>query len=389
MIDENDVIHNIITDTKNRKKNRNVFASIHSAPSTYYPEMWKGEKKKFNVDKLMDTFTAIVPENTIVFTFTPTDNLAWSDRCQEKEEIMKNLRNSNWPSFGDWPLQRNAKIYLPGQPMYNQACSFDADDMSYFDIYTMYGNPINVQKLGKKMGYAGKASKFKKEHMSRPTQRTRRMQTRNNLNKYFYRDVLKEKVFTIQELINRFKSQPTKDRPLRIIYIYSCNPNIEDVNVKKITKNVMQQNEIIAMNYHIRRTYEQQGRTRFVNMFLIDKQEAINTKSRIKHDKEYFDIDKEGREMLRTLMYIDRNKQHISDYEKGLKYGITESGILCKTKCKSSLCSAFGCGNKEDSCINVYGVKEKCHIPKDKRKAKKSRKKKRRRKKKRNKTYKK
>ncbi len=38
-IDNNDIINNIITDTKNRKKNRNVFASIHSAPSTYYPDM--------------------------------------------------------------------------------------------------------------------------------------------------------------------------------------------------------------------------------------------------------------------------------------------------------------------------------------------------------------
>ncbi|MAR49576.1 MAG: hypothetical protein CML42_00445 [Rhodobacteraceae bacterium] len=381
MVDRNDIIHNIITDTKNRKKNRNVFASIHSAPTTYYPDMWKGKKKTFDVDNLIGAFTAIVPENTIVFTFTPTDNLAWSDHCQEKNEIMKNLRNSNWPWFDDWPLQRNAKVYLPGQPMYNQACSFDADDMSYFDIYTMYGNPVNVKKLGKNMGYAGKASQFKTENMSRPTKRTTRMQTRNNPNKYFYRDVLKEKVFTIQELINRFKSDPTKDRPLRIIYIYSCNPNIEDVNVKKITKNKIKQDEIIAMNYFCRRTYEKQGRDRFVDMFLIDKQEAIITKSKGKQDKDYFDIDKEKRQMLRTLMYIDRNKEHISDYEKSLKYGVTENGVLCKTKCKSSMCSAFGCGDKEDTCINVYGKKEKCYFPKDNRKAKKSRKKKRRKKK--------
>ena len=151
--------------------------------------------------------------------------------------------------------------------------------------------------------------------------------------------------------------------------------------IKKITKNKIKQDEIIAMNYFCRRTYEKQGRDRFVDMFLIDKQEAIITKSKGKQDKDYFDIDKEKRQMLRTLMYIDRNKEHISDYEKSLKYGVTENGVLCKTKCKSSMCSAFGCGDKEDTCINVYGKKEKCYFPKDNRKAKKSRKKKRRKKK--------
>jgi|UniRef100_A0A6C0ALC4 hypothetical protein len=389
MISTNEILDTINTDTINRKKNRNVFASIHSAPATYYPEMWKGKKKTFNTDKLINAFTAIVPENTIVFTFTPTDKLAWSDRCQEHDEIMKNLRDSYWPWWKDWSLQRNAKVYLPGQPMYNQACSFDADDMSYFDIYTMYGNPVNVKKLGKNMGYAGKASQFKSEKISRPTKRTSRMQTRNNPNKNFYKTIIKDKVFTIQELINRFKSESTRDRPLRIIYIYSCNPYVEDKNVKKITKTKLKQDEIIALNYFCRTTYEKQGRDRFIELFLHNKQEAIMTKRVIKDDLEYFDIEKEKYERLRAQMFIDRNKEHISDYEKSLKYGITESGSLCKTKCKSSACSTVGCKTQKATCINEFGEIENCYLPTDKRTGKKSRKKKKKKKKKRNKTSKK
>jgi len=376
MISKNEILNTINTDTKNRKKNRNIFASIHSAPATYYPKMWKGKKKTFDTDKLIDAFTAIVPENTIVFTFTPTDNLAWSDRCQEHRELMANLREPGWPWWKWWSLQRNAKIYLPGQPMYNQTCSFDADDNSYFDIYTMYGHPVNVKKLGQKMGYAGKASQFKTEKMKRPIKRTPRMQTRNNPNKHFYRSDLQTKVFPLQELINRFKSKPTGDRPLRIIYIYSCNPNIEDINVKKITKSKIKQDEIIAMNYFFRKTYEKQGRDRFIELFLHNKQEAIMTKSRQKQDKNYFDIEKDKYDRLRTKMFIDRNKKYITNYEKSLKYGITENGVLCKTKCKSSGCSIFGCGNKKSTCINEFGEKENCYFPEDKRKARKSRKKK-------------
>ena len=130
MISKEEILDAINTDTKNRKKNRNIFASIHSGPATYYPDMWKGKKRTFDKNNLVGAFTAIVPENTIVFTFTPTDNLAWSDRCQEHKELMTNFRNPMWPLMTTWSLQRNAKVYLPGQSMYNQACSFDADDNS-------------------------------------------------------------------------------------------------------------------------------------------------------------------------------------------------------------------------------------------------------------------
>ena len=253
----------------------------------------------------------------------------------------------------------------------------------------MYGNPVNVKKLGKNMGYAGKASQFKSEKISRPTKRTSRMQTRNNPNKNFYKTIIKDKVFTIQELINRFKSESTRDRPLRIIYIYSCNPYVEDKNVKKITKTKLKQDEIIALNYFCRTTYEKQGRDRFIELFLHNKQEAIMTKRVIKDDLEYFDIEKEKYERLRAQMFIDRNKEHISDYEKSLKYGITESGSLCKTKCKSSACSTVGCKTQKATCINEFGEIENCYLPTDKRTGKKSRKKKKKKKKKRNKNSKK
>lgn len=379
MISRNEILDAINTDTKNRKKNRNIFASIHSGPATYYPDMWEGKKKTFDKNNLVDAFTAIVPENTIVFTFTPTDNLAYSDRCQEHRELMTNFRNPMWPWMTTWSLQRNAKVYLPGQSMYNQACSFDADDNSYFDIYTMYGNPVGVKKLGKGMGYAGKASEFKTEKMSRTVKRVPRMQTRDNLNKFFYREDLQSKVFTLQELLNRFKSEPTQDRPLRIIYIYSCNPYVEDTNVRKITKKKIEQDEIIAMNYYLREKYETEGRHRFVNMFLQDKREAIITRGVFDEELSYFDIEKDKAERKRAQMYIDRNKTHIADYEKALEYGITESGDICKTKCKETMCSKFGCG--KSICKNEYGEKENCYYPVDKRKARKSRKKRKKKKK--------
>ena len=73
---------------------------------------------------------------------------------------------------------------------------------------------------------------------------------------------------------------------------------------------------------------------------------------------------------------INRNAKHIADYDLQLINGITNSGKLCKTKCKrDSKCSILNCGTKNSTCINVEGQKEKCYLPKDKRKGKKSRKK--------------
>ena len=371
----------IIQDTKHRRKNRNIFASIHSAPGTFYPELWEGKKKKFDKEDLVKSFTAIVPKNTIVFTFTPTDNLAWSTFCEEKNEIMVNLRDPGWMWFHDWSLQRNAKIYLPGQPMYNQICEFDSGENKYFDIYTLYGNPISGVPIEQDLGFHRKASNFKKSKMRSVTRRTPRMTTRSNYNKFAYSDETTSDKFTIQELLNKFKSDPPKDgsKPHRIIYIYSCNPNIENKDVKKITKIVSEQNEIIAMNYYLRNTYEKEGRDRFIKKFLGGIDQRL-TRGMIKEDKEHFDIEQIKQARLRTEMFIARNATHIANYETQLENGITESGSICTTKCKGGMCTRFGCG--KSTCINEHGEVENCYYPTDKRKARKSRKKKKKRKKK-------
>ena len=51
--------------------------------------------------------------------------------------------------------------------------------------------------------------------------------------------------------------------------------------------------------------------------------------------------------------------KHIADYDLQLINGITNSGKLCKTKCKrDSKCSILNCGTKNSTCINVEGQKE-------------------------------
>ena len=389
MISTNEILDTINTDTINRKKNRNVFASIHSAPGTFYPDLWEGKNKKFDKKDLVKSFTAYIPQNTIVFTFTPTNNYAWSTFCQEKDEIMVNLRHPGWMWFHDWPLQRHAKIYLPGQPMYNQICEFDTGESKYFDIYTLYGNPISAKKIKQDLGRHKKASAFKKSKTSSVTRRTPRMTSRSNYNKFSYTDVIINNKFTIQELLNEFESDPPKDgsKPYRIIYIYSCNPHVESKDVRQITKKKSEQNEIITMNYHIRKTYEKEGRDRFMKMFLggIDQR---NTRGMLQADKVYFDKEKEEQERLRTYKQIGVLEKHMANYETQLENGITESGSICTTKCKGGMCTRFGCG--KTTCMNEYGEVENCYYPTDKRKARKSRKKKKRKKKKkRNKTSKK
>ena len=103
-----------------------------------------------------------MPENTIVFLFTPSDNFAWSTKCQEKYELMNNLRYPDWLNWHEWPLTRSAMVYFPGDKMYNQACEFDHGENNYFDIYSLYGNPINRKKIRKGLGLYNISSSFKK-----------------------------------------------------------------------------------------------------------------------------------------------------------------------------------------------------------------------------------
>lgn len=359
-----DVINTIELDTRNRKKNKNIFASIHSAPITFYTDLWKGKNKKFDTKDLVNVFTAVVPENTIVFTFTPSDNFAWSTQCQEKNELMNNLRYPDWLDWHEWPLTRTAMVYFPGDKMYNQACEFDHGENNYFDIYSLYGNPINRKKIRKGLGLYNISSSFKKQHIRKKVTKTPRKQTRNNKIKFFYnREIIKD-VFTTQDLINEFKSDPPKDgsKPYRIIYIYSCNPPINDYDVKDITKNEFEQNEIIAMNYHIRKTYEREGRDRFVKNFLrgIDFK---NTRFRKTQSLKYYDIDKDEDDREYMLKSMNRNVKHIADYDLQLINGITNSGKLCKKKCVDGLC------------VNEDGETEWCFFPDSQKTGKKSRKK--------------
>merc|ERR1712166_1411478 len=137
----------------NSGHNGNKFVSVHSgAPDVmtdnernYGDPLWT---QPYDVSNL-DTFDAVVPKGTIVFLFSPDDYVAKSHH--EGEILMRQdfaSPNAKWMFHGKGPTQtvlhRYAKVYFPGDQLYNQQMVFsdnaENEEENYFDIFDIMGD---------------------------------------------------------------------------------------------------------------------------------------------------------------------------------------------------------------------------------------------------------
>ena len=67
--------------------NPNLFVSTHACAPDFLPEYFEKYYSVKSIKDIEDTYSAIVPDNTIVFTFTPNDMYGISTK--EDEQFMR------------------------------------------------------------------------------------------------------------------------------------------------------------------------------------------------------------------------------------------------------------------------------------------------------------
>ena len=134
----------------------NIFVSIHGSDPGEQRNL--GYYRFFDDSMLLDeqavkdSFTAVVPHNTIVVLFSSPNCLAGS-RDEDELALMKFLSQPNWVNEPTQALKdaglfnsqyvpfvnaafQIASIYFPGDEIYNNLMSFD-EQHSYYDIFRL------------------------------------------------------------------------------------------------------------------------------------------------------------------------------------------------------------------------------------------------------------
>ena len=401
--------------------NPNLFISIHACAPDYLPEYFK---KYYSIKDIEGSFSATVPENTIVITFTP-DNMYGLSTDVGEGSFMERLRDPKWvdsknPTQVRWEHRQNAKLYLPGDKMYNQLTKFDEID-SYFDIFTLDGEKYDTTV--KAFKHHGEISRNKREDVI-PSNPSRRRSVRTNPVSEFAVSAKDKWEFSskpLQHLINKLKS-PRRNKEkekIRILYIFACNPPTNvDGDLDKYTSEELSLDTILTKIEDLREKYSTEGLQRFAEYFggsrhtsMLRRQaseEVTSSEEETSSDEEsksekpkkpkklrrrdsfFFSDPEDQRSIERTRSIINRGKRKGISKKKtretmknARKYGITKSGNSCFSPCEKSICSKIFC-SKWGTCKNELGIKEQCTEPDFKKsgKKKKTRKKQRTKKKK-------
>ena len=269
----------------------NKFVSIHSgAPdemvSGGYGQPILGQPYD---PRRLNTFIATVPEKTMVFLFTPDGCLAKSTGENEvsyRKEFA--LKNGYWMfrhgRIDETIFRRYGKLYMPGDQIYNQQMMFgdneNHEDEDFYDIWDIMrddkemtlNDPVlfkaRVDKKGKPMSRL-KKSTYKPVHDKKLKRKAR----------------LELKTLTTQYLLKTYKGERTKDKPWRILYIWSCSPNNSIESIRELLDeedesgsddegdNVEEATEIFNRLQQIREQLSIQGRNRFSELenYMLEK----------------------------------------------------------------------------------------------------------------------
>lgn len=214
----------------------NKYVSIHSGPPQ--PGVVMDEHGLLDKEKTDLNFITLVPPKTIVILFTPHAKLAESS-CYSEEKMREFLKQSDWfnpHSVADRGLHHallsEAKVYFPGDKVYNQSMVFDdRAGYGYFDIFNLFtGVPIDSQHFSGHHRYEPERVSALKKKLLQPVHtaavkakqaRLRSVVMKNQPVEYKHistRDLLENLVR------GREGTRQETSSPYNIIYIYSCNP---------------------------------------------------------------------------------------------------------------------------------------------------------------------
>ena len=370
--------------------NPNLFVSIHACAPDYLPEDFE---KYYDIKDIEGSFSAIVPENTIVITFTP-ENMSGFSTDDDEQKFMKRLSEPKWVDSRDpiqvrWEPRQHAKLYLPGDKMYNQLTKFE-EKSSYFDIFTLDGKKHNTTV--KSLRDHGKVSDLKAK-TAKVSHSSRRRSVRTNPVSEFAvsaKDQWEFSSIPLQDLINTLKSsrRNNKKNKIRILYIFACNPPTnEDGELEKYTSKKLPLYKILEKIEKLREKYSTEGQQRFAEYFGGSRHTSmIRSIARQGSNSLFLFTDGDEKKVKRTRDTINRGKKKEKKIEKeeekrkkeeekkrnAIRYGITKSGNSCFSPCEKSVCGKIFC-TKWGTCINEQGEKEKCIEPDFKKSGKKKR----------------
>ena len=376
--------------------NPNLFVSTHACAPDFLPEYFEKYYSVKSVEDIENTYTATVPDNTIVITFTPDNHYGVSDD-EDEQLFMKKLSDPTWVNNKRWEHTQNAKLYLPGDKVYNQLVNFETE-ASYYDIFTLDGKIYKaVNKSFRSFGYPSKFLLEEAEEVFPDRRRSSRINPKSWRSRNA-KDAIKFKSIPLQKLIDKlaspvnypFTRRTTEKNKIRILYIFACNPTTNvDRDLDSYASAKMPLSTIINTIEDLRELYSYEGHDRFAKYFgqkrlrRFPSEEVTpdsDSDSESKSDKIRFRV--------RDSLYsgqVDKDKlasersRMIGMYAE--KYGITESGGSCFTPCKKSMCGKIFC-SKWGTCINEKGETEKCLEPESEKAGKRKTKKKHSKKKK-------
>ena len=368
-----DEVNTALKNIDSSNPNPNLFVSTHACAPDYLPEYFSKYYSVKSIKDIEDTYSAIVPDNTIVFTFTPNDMYGISTK-EDEQLFMKKLSDHTWVTKRRWEHSQNAKLYLPGDRLYNQLVNFEIE-APYYDVFTLDGKiykPVN--KSFRTFGYPSKFLVDEAEQEFPDRRRSLRTNTKS-WKSAKAKDPMKFKSIPLQKLIDKLaspvkttntRSTSEKNR-IRILYIFACNPTTNvDKDLDSHANAEMPLSTILKTIEDLRELYSDEGHARFADYF-----GGSRIKLRRHHSEEVTpdSEDDEIRHSLRDSLYLDKNKRDESAKKRSRilqrnadKYGKTESGGSCFTPCKKSFCSRVVC-SKWGMCENEDKKQERCLQP--------------------------
>lgn len=242
----------------------NLYVSMHSCAIDPVKPRGLDLPTETEIDQVvLNTYTAVVPNNLIVVLFTPTDMVAMTTEYSEQMDRQL-LRNMDWLTIND-ELSRNAKIYFPGDRLYNQNMSFDSQD-EYFDIFKIPHADITDEDMKKAVASEGDAIyNLTYRELNHPRQLnqpynlriTQDRVDRHNPYKSINTRMLLHVISSNTPDISRRQNKP------RIVYIMSCNPAIDLDDVEYVWENVSDQKRMLRAFNDLRSMYQSNGRRQF------------------------------------------------------------------------------------------------------------------------------
>ena len=241
--------------------------------------------KKYDILDL-DTFKTVVPDNVIVCLFTPINLLALVGEQHAQDlrcffsghncyELDYEQHVSEEP-FLPWiysttnSYSKYAKVYFPGDTLYNQQMVFDEED-EFFDIWSLEDNGDCT--FGKQDKILKKLSNVPipiPEH--RPLRSDMGCIELGTLTTEYLLDYVKPK--TKQTRYDTRLGKKSGIQPMRILYIWSCNPPNDVAAITKLLLNntvpkdhaELKGAEILKELQLLRKECEERGRINFIEM---------------------------------------------------------------------------------------------------------------------------